>query len=265
MMNRRMLPLVVMLGWSVPVVAQPAPNPAVTGDRFQLACAPMRLPATPNQALRVLGTYEHGRLLFGPNDAVVVNAGTNQGLRPGQQYYVRRVVHDRFTGWTMPSSAISIHTSGWVRIDEAQADASVATIVQACDGVMYGDYLEPFADPVLPADTRVTGEPDFDHPAHIAMGDEKRQTGAPGALMMLDQGADHGLRAGQTITIYRAAPRDPMRMTGYGPTLEAPAPTERVGSARVLSVLPQSAVVRIESSREAIYVGDFAAVHRIAP
>jgi hypothetical protein len=54
-------------------------------------------------------------------------------------------------------------------------------------------------------------------------------------------------------------------MTGYGPTLEGPGPSLRVGTARVLSVLPQSAVVRIESSREAIYIGDFAAVHRITP
>ena len=57
MINRRMLPLVVMLGWSVSSFAQSAQNPPLAGDRFQLACAPMRLAATPNQAVRVLGTY----------------------------------------------------------------------------------------------------------------------------------------------------------------------------------------------------------------
>jgi hypothetical protein len=86
--------------------------------------------------------------------------------------------------------------------------------------------------------------------------------------MVIDQGADQGLRAGQTLTIYRPAPgrRGPLNtMTGYGASGPAPADAGlslRVGTARVLSVQPHTALVRIESTREAVYIGDFAAVHR---
>ena len=204
-MKGRVLPIVAVLGWSVPAFAQPAPETSASRDRLQMACAPMSLPAAPNQALRVLGGYQRGRLLFGPDEALIVNAGANQGVRQGQEYYVRRVVHDRFTRWTLGYQPISIHTAGRVRIVDVQPDVSVAAVTQACDGVMYGDYLEPFVDPVLP----------------------------PGAY--------------------------------YGPTLRGRGPSVRVGTARVLSVQPRTALIRIESSREAVYVGDFAAVHRPAP
>jgi hypothetical protein len=68
--------------------------------------------------------------------------------------------------------------------------------------------------------------------------------------MLIDRGSDHGVRAGQAITIYRES------LKGEGPNID-------VGRATVLSVRPQTALVRIESSREAVYVGDMAAIHRI--
>jgi hypothetical protein len=265
-MTRHLLPLVVVLGWSVPAFAQPAQeSPAASADRFRIACAPMSPTVRPGQAIRVLGSYQHGRLLFGPDEPLIVNAGANQGLKAGQQYYVRRVVHDRFTQWTLGYEPISVHTSGWVRIVEVQPDTAVATVTQACDGVIYGDYLEPFTEPVVPADAGVAGEADFAHPAHITMGDEKQQTGAAGSLMVVDQGADQGIRPGQMLTIYRPTSSEPDYMMDYGPTLQGRGPSMRVGTARVLVVQPNRAVVRIESSREAIYIGDFAAVHRTTP
>jgi len=235
-MKGRVLPIVAVLGWSVPAFAQPAPETSASRDRLQMACAPMSLPAAPNQALRVLGGYQRGRLLFGPDEALIVNAGANQGVRQGQEYYVRRVVHDRFTRWTLGYQPISIHTAGRVRIVDVQPDVSVAAVTQACDGVMYGDYLEPFVDPVLPPGASVIGQPDFEHSARIALGDERRWSGQPTPMMAY-----------------------------YGPTLRGRGPSVRVGTARVLSVQPRTALIRIESSREAVYVGDFAAVHRPAP
>jgi hypothetical protein len=261
-MKIRALPLIVVLGWSVPSFAQ-APPQNSDASRLQIACAPLVLPAPPNQALRIVGSHERGRMLFGPNEPLVVNAGTNQGIRVGQQYFVRRVVRDRFTP-TLARTAASVHTAGWIRIVDAQADLSVATVAHACDGVMEGDYLEPFVDPVLPADARVTGEPDFAHPARIALGDEKHQSGAAGSLMLIDHGSDQGLRAGQTLTIYRDTVFGRSRSMSYSDrVIQARGPIMRVGVARVLAVAPQSALVSIESSRDAIYVGDLVAVNRV--
>jgi hypothetical protein len=218
--------------------------------REQMACAPVSLPAAPVGGLRVLGGYAHGRIMFGPGEPLIINAGTAQGIKPGQQYFVRRHVRDSFTPTTADFVPISIHTAGWVTIVDARENLAVATVTHACDGVIEGDYLEPYVDPVVPQPSAVEGTPDFGHPARIVMADERRQTGYPGLLMLVNRGSDHGVRAGQALTIYRET------YDGQGPIVD-------VGRATVVSVRPQTALVRIDSARDAVNIGDFAAIHRI--
>jgi hypothetical protein len=70
--------------------------------------------------------------------------------------------------------------------------------------------------------------------------------------MLMDRGVDDGVRPGQLLTIYRET------LNGQGPLLD-------VARATVLSANAKSSVVRIESSREAVYIGDLVAIHRITP
>jgi hypothetical protein len=231
---------------------QPPTNLIASGQniREQIACAPTNLPAPPIGGLRVLGGYTHGRIMFGPGEPLIINAGTAQGIKPGQQYFVRRHVRDAFTPATANFIPISVHTAGWVTIVDAKDNLAVATVTHACDGVIEGDYLEPYVDPVVPQVSAVGGAPDFEHPGQIVMADERRQTGYPGLLMLVNRGSDHGVRAGQAMTIYRET------YDGHGPIVD-------VGRATVVSVRPQTALVRIDSTRDAVYIGDLAAIHRI--
>jgi hypothetical protein len=228
-----------------PAVAAPAPT------REQIACAPINLPGKPLAAIRVIGSYERGRIMFGPGEALVINAGSAQGIQPGQRYFVRRYVNDNFTPASIDFVPNSVHTAGWVTIVETKADMAVATVTHACDGILDGDYLEPYVDPVVPP-AALGGAPDFGHPGRLVLADEKRQTGSAGSLFLLNRGSDHDVRAGQTITIYRET------MEGKGPILD-------VARATVLNVRPNTSLVRIDSSRRAVYVGDLAAIHRIVP
>lgn len=226
-----------------------SPIPYEQAAREQIACAPISLPAKPTEGLRVISGSVPGRYLFGPGDALIVNAGTAQGLQKGQQYFVRRYVRDYFTPMYADVSSHSVHTAGWITIVDARNDLSVATVTHACDGIIEGDYLEPFVDPVFPP-AALAGGPDFDHPGRIVMGDEKRQIGAANSLVLMDRGTDHDVRAGQTVTIFRET------MDGKGPLLE-------VGQGTVLSVRPQTSLIRIDASREAVYLGDMVAIRRI--
>jgi hypothetical protein len=65
---------------------------------------------------------------------------------------------------------------------------------------------------------------------------------------VLDRGSDHGLRQGQQLTIFRRTVAD--------------GPIATVGTATVYAVQPASTVVRIDTSVDAVYVGDLVAVHR---
>jgi len=229
-----------------------AQNPPVGGGqdlREQIACAPTNAKEPPAAALRIAGSGVHGRVMFATGDAVVLNAGTEQGVQKGQMYYVRRRVSDQFTPVSTDFIPISIHTSGWVTVVDTKDYVSIATVTHACDALMYGDYLEPFTSPVVPGPA-LDGKPDYENPGRIVMADERRQVGSAGMLMLINRGTEQGVRAGQSLTIYRTT------MGGFGPVLD-------VGRATILSVRPETSLVRIDSSREAVYVGDLVAIHRI--
>ena len=218
------------------------------GVPLDLVCGPQAALTKPVQSLRVMAGTERVKALFGPGETVIINGGTSQGVRSGQTFYVRRIIDDRFIVKTHEAPPTSIHTAGWITVLEAQADVSVATVTEACDGVVEGDFLEPL---VLPPAVAATpgGEPDYARPARVIMADDRRQLGAEGSLMILDRGSDHGLRPGQRLTIYRQA------VNGSGPIV-------KMGDAFVASTRPDTSVMRIERSREAVQVGDLIAIHR---
>jgi hypothetical protein len=224
-------------------------HPYVRNEAVELACGPQAALVPSSSTLRVSGSFDPKKALFANGDVVTIAGGTTQGVQPGQVYFVRRAVPDRFTVPTVDGVTVSsIHTAGWLRIDEAQSDVSVGTITLACDGIETGDYLEPFELPKVPA-AKQSGEPDFSAPGHFILGDDRRQMGGQGSLMVIDRGSDHGLKAGQRLTIYRET------MGGRGPV-------SRVGEATVVIVSPEHTLVRIESTRDAVFVGDLVAVQR---
>lgn len=216
----------------------------------ELACGARAAAAPPDMSIRISAGRERGKALFGPDETLVINAGTARGVKVGQEYYVRRVIDDRFVataGDNVPRS--SIHTAGWVRIEDAQTDSAIATVIKVCDAIEQGDYLELFVKPTVPAASENAGDPDFANPGHLVLGDERRQMGAAGDLMVLDRGSDHGLRAGQHLTVFRT--------TGNGT-----GPIARIAEATVVATHPETSTIRIDKTSDAVNVGDLVAIHR---
>jgi hypothetical protein len=235
-----------LLWWSQDPARAASPNPAVLE---QIACAPGGLPAPAAASMRVLGGSVHGRIMFGPGDAVIIYAGEH--VQRGQQFIVRRPILDASRKQPKAGALYGVHTAGWLTVVDVKDMMAVATVTHACDGILAGDYLEPFAPPVLPGEA-LAGAPDYGHPGQIVLADERRQTGYPGLVMLMNRGSDHDVRAGQLLTIYRET------LGGLGPILD-------VGRATVLRVSAQSSLIRIDSSREPVYLGDLVAIHRITP
>jgi hypothetical protein len=237
--------------WAHAQIPVERPTPLAVRDLpSELACGVRATATRPAATVRVGPGREHGKALFGPGDPVIIRGGTSQGLRVGQDYYVRRVTDDRFTELGSDGvPIISIRTAGWVRIVEAEAEASIASVTRACGGIQEGDYLEPFELPSVPAETANAGVPDFKNPGRLLLGDDRRQMGATGDFMVFDRGSDHGLRNGQRLTIFRE-------------TADGKGPVSRVGEATAMLVSPETTVVRIDRSIDAVYVGDLVAIHR---
>lgn len=234
----------------VAIAQVPAARGVVRDYAAEAACAARAVGMPPDTAIRVGAGREHGKALFGATDALVITAGTARGLKVGQEYFVRRVVPDRFVRpGTDGVPKSSIHTAGWIRIVDVQSDSAIATVTKLCDGIQEGDYLEPFEKPVLSATSATPGEPDFANPGHLVMADERRQMAAQGDLMVLDRGSDHGLRGGQRLTIFR-------------PTGGGIGPIARIAEATAVLVSPETTVIRIDKTTDAVFVGDLVAIHR---
>lgn len=236
--------------WSATPSAQAVRPPVPKDLAHQIACGPQAAFAPPVISVRVAGGQDRGKALFGTGDAVILTGGKAQGIKVGQEYFVRRIVADRFTdvlsGGVLPQS---LHTAGWVRVVEVQPNASIAIISDACDGVIEGDYLDAYTPPAAAPTPGPMGDPDYAHPGRLVLGDERRQLGGPGALMVIDRGTDHGVHNGQRLTVFRE-------------TTGGTSAVFRVAEAWVVRVSAETSLIIVETSNDALYVGDRVAFHR---
>jgi hypothetical protein len=219
----------------------------LAGTSRAVACAPASPSTAPSAAMKIRGGRDSRRTLFGLGEPVIISVGTAQSAKVGDEFFVRRVVGDRFTPLVEGQYPISVHTAGAVQIVDTQADVSIAVVTFACDGISEGDFLERFQPPVLPtAEPEKT--PDYEHPGRLMLGDERRQMGGAGEFMVIDRGTEHGLRPGHQVTIFRS-------------TVQG-GPVSTIGTAMVYAVMSERSVVRIEKSVDAVYIGDLVAIHR---
>jgi hypothetical protein len=133
-----------------------------------------------------------------------------------------------------------------VQIVSASEHTSVGVVVYACDELMQGDWLASFApEPVRAAEP--LGTPAFDDAAKILYGDAGQIVGAPGRLMVIDRGRNHGLQPGQRMTLFR-------RSAGSRRSV--------VGDAVVVAARFESATIKIVHATDVIEFGDWAAPQR---
>src|SRR5687767_15193664 len=81
---------------ALPVLAQkgPAPEPVrLPPEILSLACAPKLTFEAPPTPIRVTGSQESiVHRSFAPGDLITINAGSDNGVEVGQEYYTRRAV-----------------------------------------------------------------------------------------------------------------------------------------------------------------------------
>jgi hypothetical protein len=211
--------------------------------------------------LRVVGVQDPAiRELLGPGDTLVISAGSNAGLQPGQRFFVRRVIPAVTT--LGPTPRATIHTAGWVQILGVDTTVSTATVVHACDGILFDDYLEPFEAPMIAARPLAGTTPQYDNMGRIVSGIEGLHTAAPGNLMTIDRGSNSGVVLGQRYLVFRDKREQHIETTGRSKTFAAmsrTAPLVEVGEVLVVAVRPDDATVQVVASRDAVTNGDLIA------
>ena len=230
-------------------VAPPLPPPpvvvAVPEHDHESVCGP----AKPDAARSVFGTiraprYGAARRLYTVGDQLVIEGGTRNGLEAGRNFAVRRTYR---VGRPGAPDATGEHTSGLIQIVSADERFSIGVVVYACDELMTGDVLAAFTpEPIRTPDPE--GPPAYGEAAQILFADAGQMLGMPRRLMVIDRGIDHGIHAGQRLTLFHRERR------GASPTV--------LGDAVVVAVRADSATIRVEHATDAIAFGDWAAPQR---
>ena len=241
-----------VLAAGLPVLAQRAPAPRPTNlsaEMLSLACAPSLVYEAPPTPLRISGSQESFiRRSFAPGDLITINAGTENGIDVGQEYYTRRAVpvERRPIGRDNPAT---IRTSGWIRIHAVDKRMSLATITYACDSVGLNDYLEPFVLPEIPAVSARRPAAQRDNYGRILAGNDNRTSFARGDYFVVDRGSDHGVTVAAQFVVYRDK-----RLTDNF--------LFDLGEAVAVEVRPDSSTLRVTLSRDAFIAGDFVALRK---
>ena len=246
------LMVAAVLAAALPVMAQRAPAPAPVNlppEVLSLACAPKLAFEAPPTPMRITGSQEsfvHRN--FAPGDLITVNAGTDNGIEVGQEYYTRRAVpvENRAIGRDNPAA---IRTTSWIRIWAVDREMSLATITHACDSVELNDYLEPFVLPEEPTVSADRPKAQRGNYGRLMSGNDNRTIFGRGDYFLVDRGSDHGVTRGSQFVVYRDT-RQPENFLF------------ELGEAVAVDVAPEWSALRITLSRDAFRSGDYVALRK---
>lgn len=245
------------LAVAAPAAALAQRSPAIAAthvDSTVLAqvCAPVAAtPATvPATALRITGGQDtQVRENYTQGEFVTLNAGRNQGIQIGQEFFVRRVHTNRGTP-ALPQATRHVRTTGWIKVYAIDDDLSLATITYSCDAMRVGDYLEPMTLPVPVVPGPVQGKPDKTNYARVVLGNDGRFEFSPGDFMVIDQGSAQGITPGAHFVIYRWRKRAPDNFLAA------------IGEAVAATVQQDTATLSITAARDFIIPSDLVAMRK---
>ena len=246
--------LAAIAAFVLPAAAASQTGPAWTGtkipsDVLALACAPSNAYEMPAVPLHISGGQSlEKRWSVAPGDLLTVNAGRANGMQVGQEFFVRRILKDRDQAVSKDTPG-TVHTAGWIRIYAIDDEMSLATIVYACDTMMVGDYLEPFALPVAVARGETKGKPEKGNYARVMPGKDRKATYAAGEFIVIDRGKDHDIVPGSQFVIYHDKKQDGNFLF-------------EVGEAVAVDVRENSATLSVTKSRSVVSLNDYVSMRK---
>jgi hypothetical protein len=258
-----LMPVRAVFGQTPGAPAQADLMPPPTWPFNDIACAPT-LTTQPAGGLHVVGSQDAViKNMLGPGDILVVSGGSNEGLQPGQQFFVRRNVLTFGKKGPTPLQPVTVHTAGWVQILGVDTAVATATVVHACDGILLDDYLEPFTPPMIAARVVPGNTPQYANMGHILAGDEAFENVAyTSHTINIDRGSDSGVVLGQRYLVFRDKRGMLNESPEYSKAYRGSAhqlPLVEVGEVVVVAVRPDYSTVEVVMAKDAISGGDFIA------
>lgn len=186
-------------------------GPAHVAGQTNLLCGGM-IPVEVNaNAFEIVGgEEEQAQREFVEGDVVYLNAGSQQGIREGQEFSVIRPRGKFYTKLTKKKGALGVFTQelGQLRVISVKSNVSVAVVSSSCDTMMLGDMLTVVPQRVSPNEREEVVLDRFSDPTgkqqgRIVMSRDGRESLSSNMVVYIDLGTEDQIKAGDYFTIFR--------------------------------------------------------------
>jgi hypothetical protein len=233
-------------------------------EQLALACAPTLAFEAPSPSLIVTGgqdSFIHHA--YGPGELLTINAGVENGIEVGQEFFVRRLQAGR-VGISRTNPA-TVKTAAWIKVYAVDKTMSLVTVTHACDVISVGDFLEPFVMPTMPVADPNPPRPQKENYGHIMLGTDRHTVFAKGDFFVIDRGSDHGVVVGERVMIFRDKKQFEKSYHSVSNAIPKDIVPEflfELGEAVVVDVKPEISTVKALDARDAFLTGDYVALRK---
>jgi hypothetical protein len=284
----------LILGLSGIAAAAQGVAPAVPRPSDMYCSGIITTEAVPHDTVLITGEQSNYKIIFNEGDYVYINRGSDQGVKPGDEFSVVRAVKDAYgIEWTKWEWSI-LHKMGtvWedegrVRVISARQGVSIGQVENECDYLQRGDILLPFTPrPAPPLKTEANFDrfaPSNGKPMAMVITGKKFQAQVGNNdIIYVNLGSSQNVKVGDYFRIFRfqgtqhetdyQTPRYSFDMEqgdavpdvgiyGFGAAPKkytwTNTPREDVGEGIVLRTGPNSSTVLITFALREIFPGDY--------
>jgi hypothetical protein len=193
------------------LVAPEARRPAPAARASESACGGF-IEQTPQAAAGQIvgGERERERRVYAEGDLVFIDAGSQSGVRVGQEFSVVRPRGQFRSEFSRKPGSLGVYTQelGRLRVVRVRDRVSVAEVWRACGGLLLGDLLRPAQERATPQARTETDLDRFAEPTgkptgRLVLARDGREMVSRDDVVFVDLGAEDGLKVGDYLTVFR--------------------------------------------------------------
>ena len=163
-----------------------------------------------NRANKIVGAYnEQDGYYFGQGKLLLVNGGSDKGVRVGDRFSVVRPRGEIESRWSKKGHlGVYVQEMGVVEVTKVKDEVSVVRLATSCDTVMLGDLLVPYekrtsSKYILRPALDLFREPSGKAVGRILFARDGQEMVTRDQIVFVDLGMEDHLAQGDYVTVYR--------------------------------------------------------------
>jgi len=186
-------------------------RPAPAARPSESACGGFIEQAPQAAAAQIVGAEdEKERRGFAEGDFVYIDAGSQAGVRVGQEFTVVRPRGQFRSKFSLKKGPLGVYTQevGRLRVVRVRDRVSVAEVWTACSDLLVGDLLRPAQERSAPSARAETAldrfaEPTGKQTGRLVLARDGREMVSRDDVVFVDLGAEDGVKVGDYLTVFR--------------------------------------------------------------